>query len=306
MADQLTSEKGHTATVVCPVCGMGGAQVYLDKPDPDNAAAFGSSRKDVSCGTILRCVSCRFGYRRVRSNQEEMAEVYRRMDTRVYRSEQFARDRTAATHLRIVHRYVQGGHILDVGCAAGLFLRHAADAGWRITGLEPSEQLFPLAEQNLAGRGVVYSTTFEQAHLAPGFDVITLWDVLEHVPDPLRFLTACRDLLTPGGYLFLNVPDLDSIQARVMGSHWPLFLAEHLNYFNRPSLRLCGEKAGLSLVHFGRRSVWFSLEYTTYRMTQHEIPFSRLLRELTSRLGHITLPLLLGETYAVFRRPYPD
>ena len=288
---------------VCPVCGHREQEAFLQAPErPLNAAEFGSSRKEISCGTILRCRKCRFGFRQTRSNPEEMAELYRRMDTAVYQAELAGRERTARTHLRIVQRYLKGGRILDVGCASGLFLRQAAEAGWRIAGLEPSEELYPQAKKNLDGRGEVYQSTLEHARLEPGFDAITLWDVLEHVPEPLAFLTTCRNLLTPGGLLFLNVPDLDSLEARLLGARWPLLLAEHLNYFNRSSLRVCAGAAGLAPVRFGRRSVWFTLEYTAFRLSQHRIPLAKAIHKMASRSAPLMVPLRLGETYGVFRR----
>jgi len=289
--------------VACPVCGGREQEVFLQGPErPLNAAGFGSSRREISCGTILRCRMCRFGFRQTRSNADEMAELYRHMDTAVYQAELAGRQRTARTHLRIVQQHLKGGRILDVGCASGLFLRQAADAGWQVTGIEPSEELYPEAKRTLEGRGKVHQSTLEHARLEPGFDAITLWDVLEHVPDPLGFLTACRDLLTPGGYLFLNVPDLDSLEARLLGSRWPLLLAEHLNYFNRASLRRCAETADLTPVRFGRRSVWFTVEYTAYRLAQHRIPLARAAHRLASRGRPIMMPLRLGETYGVFQR----
>jgi SAM-dependent methyltransferase len=293
-----------TGSAVCPVCGAGDARVYLaGRDDTLDSAEFGSSRRRISCGTILRCRACGFAFRRARSTPEELAELYRRMDTRVYEAEAPARERTARTHFGIVRRYVTKGRLLDVGCASGLFLGIAAQAGWQVTGLEPAAELYPRAVQRLAGRGRVYPLTLEQARLEDSFDAIVLWDVLEHVASPRAFLATCASLLSPGGYLFLNVPDLDTLQARVLGSRWPLLLAEHLNYFNRPSLRLCAEEAGLRSVTFGRRSVWFSLEYAAWRMAQHRIPLAPLLYSLSRRCGSPLVPLRMGETYGVFRRP---
>jgi len=72
-------------------------------------------------------------------------------------------------------------------------------------GLEPSEALFEKAKAALANRGEVYRVTLEQANLPPAsFDAVTLWDVLEHVPDPLAFVRACCSLLKPQGHLFLG------------------------------------------------------------------------------------------------------
>jgi 2-polyprenyl-3-methyl-5-hydroxy-6-metoxy-1,4-benzoquinol methylase len=62
-----------------------------------------------------------------------------------------------------------------------------------------------------------------------------MWDVLEHVTDPVKFLGLCVTFLKPSGILIVNVPDISSFQAWVLGEHWPLLLPEHLNYFDRNS-----------------------------------------------------------------------
>jgi uncharacterized membrane protein len=109
-------------------------------------------------------------------------------------------------------------------------------------------------------------------------------------------------LLQPHGYLFLNVPDLGSREARTLGHRWPLLLPEHLNYFNKKSLTLCAERVGFTAVQFGRRRAWFSIRYVAYRIAQHSIPGSALLRKTAqSSLGKLLIPVSLGEIFAVLR-----
>jgi len=223
----------------------------------------------------------------------------------MYEREGRGRSRTARHHLKIVQRFVNGGNLLDVGCASGIFLRQASEAGWRVVGVEPSTVLCAKAEKLLGDRGRVHCTTLQQANLsAASFDVVTLWDVLEHVPDPLAFVRHCTILLRPDGYLFVNVPDLDSTLARFFGRRWPLLLAEHLNYFNRASLRLCGEKAQLQLLHFGQRPARFSVEYVLYRLEQHNVMGAKLCRHVVGGdwARRATIPVWLGETFAVWRK----
>lgn len=292
-----------TIEVACPVCEATTTELYLDAEDQAlESSEIGPSRLRISPGRVLRCRTCRFGFRQRRSSPEQLRELYREMDPGIYESEMEGRNRTAQKHLQIVHRRLRQGRLLDVGCASGLFLSHALKAGWSITGIEPNEKLCDEARRNLKGEGEVLCATLEAADIKERFDVITLWDVLEHVPDPLGFLRDCRQMLRPNGYLFLNVPDLDSLEARVLGRHWPLLLPEHLNYFNRRSLKVCGERAGLRPLGFGRRRASFSLKYVAFRVTQHGIPGSRLLRAIAdSPLGRILIPISLGETFAVWK-----
>jgi 2-polyprenyl-3-methyl-5-hydroxy-6-metoxy-1,4-benzoquinol methylase/glycosyltransferase involved in cell wall biosynthesis len=291
----------------CPICRSVNTRLHFDAEDDAlHPSIFGSSRSKITHGRILRCVSCGFGFRQVRSNTAQMAELYRRMDVGVYESETPGRKATAARHLELLKRFTARipGKVLDAGCASGHFLREARRAGWLVAGAEPSETLFAKARQTLGTDAELHCSILEQANLTPSsFDAITLWDVLEHVPEPAAFMRLCCTLLKPGGKLFVNVPDLDSIEARVLGEKWPLLLAEHLNYFNRKSLRLCGEMADLKWVHFGRRRVSFSLDYILFRLSQHRIPGAGFARKVIGpALAGVSLPIYLGETFGVWSR----
>ena len=269
---------------VCPVCRDQRPEVHLaGSAHSFSSDAFGSSRTDLSYGRILRCRRCRLAYSEARPTDEELARLYRDMDTAVYESETEARSRTAARHLKIVSRFVSRGAMLDVGCASGMFLEQAASVGWSGAGVEPSGTLYREAKQRLAGRGEVLATTLEEANLpAASFDAVTLWDVLEHVREPVEFLQRCRILLKPQCFVFVNVPDCESLPARLLGRRWPLLLPEHLNYFNRRSLSACGERGGLSPVAWGRRPVSFSVSYILYRLAQHRLPGVDRLRRVAS------------------------
>jgi SAM-dependent methyltransferase len=290
----------------CPLCSGGKIEIYIDaKGGPLAADALGSSRTNVTHGKILRCQSCRFVFSEFRPADEELHTLYRQMDPTVYEKEAPGRLKTAERHLKMVGRHISGGRLVDVGCASGSFLAVAAEAGWSVTGIEPSETLARHAKEALRGRGEVYCSTLQEANLArASFDALTLWDVLEHVTDPVSFLGDCAGLLKPGGHLFANLPDISSIQARLLGERWPLLLAEHLNYFDRDTLRLCGEKVGLQWVAFDRRPASFTLEYILYRLSQHRIPASDLAYRMVQHnaLGNVSLPIYLGETFAVWTR----
>jgi SAM-dependent methyltransferase len=291
----------------CPVCRSANTRLHLDDEDETlDPSIFGSSRKKITHGRILRCGACGFGFRQVRSNPAEMAELYRRMDVGVYESETAGRRATASRHLNLLNRFTAGspGRVLDAGCASGHFLHEARRAGWAVAGVEPSEILFAKARETLGDDAELHCSILEQANFTPSsFDAVTLWDVLEHVPEPAGFMKLCGSLLKPGGKLFVNVPDLDSIEARLLGERWPLLLAEHLNYFNRKSLGICGEMAGLKWVHFGRRRVSFSVNYILFRLSQHRIPGAGLTHKLIGpALAKVSLPIYLGETFGVWSR----
>jgi 2-polyprenyl-3-methyl-5-hydroxy-6-metoxy-1,4-benzoquinol methylase len=305
------SQPAPCADQRCPLCGGEKISVFSSAQGGTlDAGALGSSRTHVAHGRILQCCACDFVFSELRPADEDLHTLYRDMDPGVYEQEADNRKKTAERHLRIVETYAAKGKVIDVGCASGAFLNAAADAGWQVTGVEPASVLCAKAKALLSGRGEVFCATLKQAMLQQAalpkesFDALTLWDVLEHVTEPVSFLRDCAALLKSGGHLFVNVPDVRSWPARLLGERWPLFLAEHLNYFDRGTLNNCANQAGLQWVAYGRRPASFSLEYIFYRLAQHGIPGSGLAHRLVraSFLRSISLPVPLGETWGVWRR----
>jgi SAM-dependent methyltransferase len=300
-----SATEGSLATA-CPLCAGNNLKLYLKgSPHALDLSAFGSSRTELSCGTILRCANCSLAFTETRPSAEQLQGLYRNMDTAVYESETAGRVRTAQRHLKILHRYAAGpGRLLDVGCASGRFLDACARAGWSAVGIEPSEMLSAQARQLLAGRATVLAATLQDAALdRASFDAVTMWDVLEHVTDPAQFFQTALSLVKPGGLIAANVPNLDSLPARVLGRRWPLLLPEHLNYFNPASLRTFGRHGDVTLEELGVRPVNFTLGYVFHRVSQHAPQLSGLSARVSrSGLRNRVVPVWMGELYAIWRK----
>ncbi|HLQ38307.1 MAG TPA: class I SAM-dependent methyltransferase, partial [Planctomycetota bacterium] len=126
--------------------------------------------------------------------------------------------------------------VLDVGCAAGYFLRVVKQHGAEVFGVELSPSI---AKEAIAclGPDRIHIGELDQAvtalHLEPGsFDLITLWDVIEHVPEPQPVLRQIRTLLAPGGHLLLETQNVASLWARLLGRRWHHYKhEEHLYHF---------------------------------------------------------------------------
>jgi SAM-dependent methyltransferase len=145
------------------------------------------------------------------------------------------------------------GRALDVGCAAGHWVELLVEAGWDAHGLEPSGAAALHARQRLGPR--LLEGTLEDPRLdGPRFDLVTLWDVIEHLPAPLEALARVRELLSPGGRLVLETQDLGSPLARLLGRRWHHFKHdEHLVHFDARTLRATLERAGLRVLSLQRR-----------------------------------------------------
>jgi SAM-dependent methyltransferase len=128
-----------------------------------------------------------------------------------------------------------GGAVLDVGCADGRFLLAARGRGFRVRGVEVSPEARAAVPAELSQ--VVHGALAEACAHGP-FDAATLWDVLEHLPDPLAALRTLRDALAPRALVGVVVPVIDNANARVWPRSWDQYKPpEHLWFFSRRALR---------------------------------------------------------------------
>ncbi|MGH7592603.1 MAG: class I SAM-dependent methyltransferase [Gemmatimonadales bacterium] len=138
--------------------------------------------------------------------------------------------------------------LIDVGAAVGTFVERARLAGWDAEGLEPSEWAARYARESLGQP--VRTVMLEDAGIEPGsVDAVTLWEVIEHLPDPSSTLRTIRRILRPDGVLALSTPDAGSLVARVLARRWPGWhkIPEHLFYFDRRTLRRMLADAGFQV-----------------------------------------------------------
>ncbi len=138
------------------------------------------------------------------------------------------------------------GSILDVGCSYGWFLEAAAQRGWRATGVEATDA----TARDARASGIdVRTGTLDQTELPDAsFDVVCLWDVLEHVPAVDDFLAQVRRVLKPGGLLALQSPNIASVMARQAGRDWSwLLLPQHVWHFTPDSMRQTLQRRGFAV-----------------------------------------------------------
>lgn len=142
------------------------------------------------------------------------------------------------------HLRVEAPRVLDVGCAAGFFLEVAREQNWEAQGVEISAYAADYARSRLGLN--VFTGSLAEAQLSScTFDLISFWDVIEHVGDPLKALRLSYDLLRPDGLLVLSTGDISGFTARVYGRQWGLLAPPgHLFYFSRETsfamLRVAG------------------------------------------------------------------
>jgi SAM-dependent methyltransferase len=152
----------------------------------------------------------------------------------------------AAAHRRfeIIERISGTGNVLDVGCGSGEALEVARQRGWTGVGVEPVEA----SAERARSRGLAVTTgTLTDAGLPLGsFDVVGAWHVLEHLLDPLAFLSELACYARPGGLVAVEVPNWRHRSRRVQGPDWDqLCPLEHVTHFTPRTLRRTMQRAGL-------------------------------------------------------------
>ena len=175
------------------------------------------------------------------------------------------------------------GRALDVGCASGLFLEELALRGWMVAGTEPSAPMRERAAQRL-GEERVHAARLDQLELdREAYDLITLWDVIEHLSQPLDDLRRLRRALRPEGRLVLLTQDVSSLLARLIGRRWHHFKHdEHLHHFSPATLRRALEQCGFRVLHRTRRATgkWVRWSFVVERTQRLGRPLAGLLARL--------------------------
>ena len=193
---------------------------------------------------------------------------------------------------------------LDVGCATGDFLACAASVVDEVSGIE----LSAFAAEKARERDLDVTTgDFLQAEVPrTAFDVVSMWDYVEHVPDPAANLEKAFDVLKLGGYLALSTGDVDSLLARLAGRFWHLMIPpRHLYFFSSVTIRRLLTAAGFDLVQIGRPGKRVPLDFAAWKLATMTVPgLSAAVVHTCARLGigRVAPPVNLFDIMTVYAR----
>jgi 2-polyprenyl-3-methyl-5-hydroxy-6-metoxy-1,4-benzoquinol methylase len=125
-----------------------------------------------------------------------------------------------AWRVATLRRFLDGGRLVDIGAGAGGFAMAARDGGFAVTAIEMDAQCCEYMQNELGVRAICSDRPLEALRSLPPARVVSLWHVLEHLPDSAEVLASASEALEPGGLLALAVPNPDSLQFRLLRSHW--------------------------------------------------------------------------------------
>jgi len=222
----------------CPLCAYGPVSDFLRAPD-----RFHWRRHLYS---LKRCSYCSYVWLGCPPPPGEMSLHY---DDDYHRTIAAGGEGSAEKRWcwprKVVQQYSRGGSLLDIGCSSGGFLSTLRGGAWKLYGVEMEESTAQKAR--LTSGAEVFVGAVEVAPFAPeSFDVITCFDLLEHVYHPRQFLESVMKWLKPGGVVLTQVPNIQSWEAQLFASYWyGLELPRHISHFSLQSLRHVMRDLGL-------------------------------------------------------------
>lgn len=293
--------------VNCNLCGAREFNVVFDarlQSDSKNSQYRCTNDGHGEYYRIVRCRRCGLRYSSPRGEESEIEENYREVKDHLYEQELAGRMRTFARNLRHLARHKEPGVLLDVGCSVGAFLYLAREKGWRAYGIEPSEWCVSKAKE-LYGLRIKRGTYKDIPQLGVRFDAITMWDVLEHLDDPLQALLNCGQALKEDGVLAFSTMDAGSLYARLCGKRWPWLMKMHIYYFDRAAIRAYLAMAGFEALSITRYSHTVSTDYLLYKLKKINrlIYYALLLLKRTVFFNkNLFIHVKLGDFMEVYAR----
>ena len=198
----------------------------------------------------------------------------------------------------------RNGRLFDVGAATGYFMHMAKARGWDVHGVDISE--FAAAQGRSRGLDLIAGTIKNETRPDGSYDLVTMWDVIEHMPDPVSDVRKAHRMLRSRGLLAINTPDSGSLYARLMGRRWHLLVPpEHLSYFNRQSISKLLKKQGFKVIEIGCIGKRFTLEYiVNFLYLWQKLSIWKKLAEWLkrSRCGQWAIPINLRDNMYVLAR----
>lgn len=203
---------------------------------------------------LVRCNQCGFVFTNPRPEESELGRYYQSEDYVSHQNKannpinfvyKLVRSKTLKDKEQLLSKYTDTGRLLDVGCGTGHFAVHAQRKGWSVTAVEKDKQARSIAKASLRSEVL---DDLAQIPAKPKYNAITLWHVLEHLPDLNGTITRLRSLLKKEGRLFVAVPNKNSWDAQHYKEYWAAYdVPRHLYHFTQDTMRTLLKKHKLKI-----------------------------------------------------------
>jgi SAM-dependent methyltransferase len=250
---------------------------------------------------VYRCPSCGHGFTPLTFDPSLIDRWYAEApEDQNYLQGEKGRKQTAYRVLKRIHRWKpQRGILLDIGPGPGFFLECAHKKGWDVQGVEPSLWGYRRLVQSLGANRIQHGTFDLLSKMsAQSIDVITAFDVMEHLPYPDRFLKEVSRVLRADGILVMTLPRFDSLLSRMMRQRWHCIFPAHLHYFTRDSLLHSLRQHGFTM----QRALHHTRNFRAAYLRRRLAGLLRWPSLISLPLPDITVPVNLQDEWEVYVR----
>lgn len=279
----------------CPICNSSQTKLFL--VCKDNTVSHETFN-------IVECISCGFKFTNPRPEKEKLGAYYiseeyvSHSNTKkgfVNSAYQMVRKYTLLKKLQLISKFNKTGKILDIGCGTGEFLKTFKDAKWDTLGIEPSPDVRKMAIENY-GLDIREEAEIKNLETA-SFDVITMWHVLEHVPDLNERIEDLKRLIKPNGIIIIAVPNCTSLDAKIYKESWAAYdVPRHLYHFSPKDIETVFKKHDLKV--FRILPMIFDSFYVSMLSEKYRTGKSNIIRAMWNGLRSNISALKSGKTYS--------
>ena len=213
-----------TEEITCCVCGNTNPASFSLKYQKENFA-------------VVTCNTCSFHFippyyrKKIEYTQYKNADV----TSAVRAGNNWIKVQRHKLRFKFIQKFIRSGKLFDLGAGWGHFMLAGQELGYDVYGVEIADQPYQYCVNDLK-LPVDHINFFDMDEKKQQFDIITMWDVLEHIDKANDFLVKCSKLTRPGGYLVLQVPQIDSYFAKKHKDEWKMMGLDHVNYFGKKTI----------------------------------------------------------------------
>ncbi|MEQ1849903.1 MAG: class I SAM-dependent methyltransferase [Candidatus Peribacteraceae bacterium] len=267
--------------------------------------------------SVVQCDACDIQFEKRQLDKNGLQKIY---NTHEYWSSSSPRSFGYASYLRESKNYLRTfalrikgtpeltkkvGSVLDIGCGCGYFLEKMQERGWKCSGIDISKE----ASDEALKRANLHIQTGDESLLEgmeSRFDIVSLWDVIEHLPEPVKSLKRIRNIIQPGGLLILETQNFQSFFARLLGKRWHHYKhLEHLWHFSPQSIEQILKQAGFRVVRSSARhgGKYVSLGFIAERAKRIHPWLGLMLEKCAYPVRHWSLYVNLFDEMIVIAEP---
>lgn len=261
----------------CPLCQNNNFKIkykrnYNLKELQENLFSARRERKKSTYehNTFLKCKNCGLIYANPIIKPEILEKLYKKSKFN-YGDQEKNLKRSYGRCLKKAEKYVTKERILDIGTGNGFFLLEALKQGYEeVYGIEPSEHAVELADDKIK-KNIIKDILRGNQFKSDFFDVICLFQVIDHIENPNEVLRICNKYLKEGGIIICVSHDVNSLSAKILGEKSPIFDIEHTQLFSKKTISKIIKNNGFKVLEIFNMSNTYTLEYW---ITATPIPIS--------------------------------